>query len=279
MKKIIFILIAILAVACLSQTTYAYTFIDDNNAIASDSPYAVTFTTEELDSNYTFVHLKIAPTPGYNFFGAFVINLINIYNDERLASYTTLYMDGYIGTFPNLIPNFISAASVKQYSPTHVLKQSIPIASYQGNPAVVSLRFNQVANYSDYYVVTVLLDNEYSPSDYVSSLLPDGANKKIEISTITEAQYQSIYQEGYDAALSEIDAEYDLLINLILELEAYIDELEQQLAVAPEETGTVYSTVDFLEDNLIYIILILGAVLLVGVKLGSLKKRRYKSFR
>ncbi|MDX9692511.1 MAG: hypothetical protein RBT45_08640 [Acholeplasmataceae bacterium] len=280
MKKLILILIAIAMVAFTAQSTYAYTFIDDNNAIASDSPYAITYTTEELDETYDFIRIKIAPTPGYNFFGSYVINLINIYDDERLADYTTLYMDGFIGTFPNQIPNFVSAAVVEQYSSTNTLKQSIPIATYQGDPAVVSLRFNQIANYSDYYVITVVLDTtEYNAADYVNSLLPDGANKKIEISTITEAQYQSIFQEGYDEAVFEIGAEYDLLIAQILELEEYIEDLELQLQITPEETGTNYTSVDFLEANIIYVVLALGATLLVGVKLGSLKKRRYKNFR
>jgi hypothetical protein len=279
MKKIVFILIAIFMVAFTTQRTFAYTFIDDNNAIATDSPYAITFTTDELDVDYTFVHIKIAPTSGYNFFGSFVMNFINFFDDERLADYTTLYMDGFIGTFPNQIPNFVSAASVKQYSSTNVLKQSIPIANYPGDPGIVSLRFNQVANYSDYYVVTVLLDNDFIPSEYVNSIMQANADIKIEVSTITEAQYQEIYQEGYDDAVFEIGAEYDLLIAQILALEAQVEDLEQQLILDPSETSESYTSIDFLEANIIYIIITIGATLLIGVKLGSLKKKRYKNFR
>lgn len=281
MKKFVFILVAILTVACLSQKTYAYTFTEHDNALASDSPYSITYSVEEFDSSWNKVVIKLAPLPGYDFDGAYVISIFNLFNDENLAPYDMHIQNGWIGQFPNVIPNYESASRVELYGANDQMKQRFHVAAYPGDPGLVIVRFYNLGPFTatDYFKITIYVDSEVEVNGFINSLLSDSSGKMIRVSSISQAEYSEIYFLGKNAALAEINSEYDFLINQIIELEANIDELEQQLAIAPNETGTVYSTIDFLEDNLIYTILILGAVLLLGVKLGSLKRRRYKSFR
>lgn len=273
MKKILAIIVLSFITLSFAQTTYAYTFIEHDNALASDSPYAITYTEEVFDSQYNKIELKLAPTSGYNFYGSYVMTIFNLYDDIRLAPYDMLIQDGWIGEFPNQVPNFISANIVELFSSTSQLKQKINIASYQGDPDVVMLRFNFLASPTDYYVITFYLDAEESTSDFMTEIMSDVSGKMIRLSSVTQEEYNRIYAEGYMDAQSEIEANYDELIASIIEYQEYIAILEAQLADTPQTGDETVSEADVINNYMIY--LIVGAVVIfaLGLYMGSKKKR------
>jgi hypothetical protein len=278
MKKILFILIAILAIACLSQQTYAYTFTEHDNALASDSPYAVTYTETVFSGQYNKIKLKLAPTSGYNFFGSYVMTIFNLYDDERLAPFDMLVQNGWIGEFPNQIPNYESAYVVELFTSANQLKQRIDIASYQGDPSLVMLRFNFLASETDYYVITLYLDVEENTSDFITHIMSNASGKMIRLSSVTQEEYNRIYAEGYLDAQNEITSNYDSLIQSILEYQQYIALLEAQLDATPTPGGETVSSSDFIEQNIIYFLLGGIMVFALGMYVGQ-KKKRYKRYR
>lgn len=279
MKKFIFILVAILAVACLSQKTYAYTFTEHDNALASDSPYSITFTEEEFDSNWNKVVIKIAPQPGYNFYGAYVISIFNLFNDENLAPYDMLVQNGWIGQFPNAIPNLESAFRVELFNDENQMKQRFNIAAYQGDPDLVVVRFNFIFTATDYFKITIYVDSEVEVNGFINSILSDSSGKMIRVSSVSLEEYNRIYSEGYGDAQIEINTNYDNLISSILEYQEQIALLESQLQDNPLPGNEAVSRTEFIENNLIYIILMGVVIFALGMYAGQKKKRYKRSYR
>ena len=277
MKKIVLLLILSLAAIVVSfDQTYAYVFTDDYNAIASDSPYAITYTTDYYNDDYQYVHIKIAPTPGYTFYGNFVITFFNIYDDPRLAPYDTVYQDGFISEF---IPNLVSPTYVRHFNSNDEVRDLERIAFYQGDPSRIMIRFNNIAAEDDYYVFTVLLSTDYTASSYVSSLMNTANDYLVRFSMISPEEYDVIYDQGYADALAQIQAEYDLLVTEIIDVQEENQLLSSQIDdYVTGDISTDMTATDFISENVGYILLSAIALIALGMSLGSKKKRKYKKY-
>jgi hypothetical protein len=273
MKKL-FILSGLMLIAlCMTSYSYAYTYVEHDNVIATDSPYAITYTEEAFSVDWNKVELILSPTTGYNFYGSYVMTIFNLFDDVRLAPHDTLFQDGWIGTFPNQIPNYVSVFKVELFSNEDVLKQKINVAAYQGDIAMFMARFNLTAAADDYFVITILLDAEIDTAQFVTSIMQDSSDIMIRVNSISVEEYNRIFAEGYIAAQNEIETNYDDLIAEIVQLQADIALLESQLDDVPETGSPMISNTDFISDNLGYILIIAVGVLAFGIWLGSRKKR------